>query len=48
METSNSGAKVAVLNVKTTNEDWESLRLLILILITLFCMHKATGKVWDP
>ena len=47
METFNSGHKVAVLHAKTTNEGRHRYRLLILKLITLFCLHKATGEVWD-
>ena len=47
MDTSNSGPKVAVLHSKTTNEGWDPWRLVILMLITLFCMHKTTGEVWD-
>ena len=48
IETCNSGPKVAVLNAKATNESWDPERLVILMLITLFCMHKTTGEVWDP
>ena len=33
---------------KTTDEGWDSWRLVILVLITLFCMYKTTGEVWDP
>ena len=48
IETCNSGPKVAVLHAKTTDEGWDPLRLVILMLITLFCMHNMTGEVWDP
>ena len=48
IETFNSGPKVAVLHAKATNEGWDPWRLEILVLITLFCMHKTTGEVWDP
>ena len=48
IETSNCGPKVAVLNAKTTDEGWDPLRLVILVLGTLFCMHKTTGEVRDP
>ena len=48
METSNSNPKVTDLNAKTTDEGWDPQRLVILVLITLFCMHKTTGEVWDP
>ena len=46
--TCSSGPKVAVLHPKTTDEGWESKRLVFLMLITLFCLHKTTGEVWDP
>ena len=46
IETFNSGAKVAVLHAKNTDESWDNLRLVILKLSTLFCMHKTTGEVW--
>ena len=36
METSNSGAKGAVLNAKTTDEGWDPYRLAILELKSLF------------
>ena len=48
METRHSGPKVAVLHPKTTDEGWDPKRLVILMLITLFCMHKTTGEVRDP
>ena len=48
IETCNSDPKVAVLNAKTTDEGWDQLRIVILLLIKLFCMHKTTGEVWDP
>ena len=31
---------------KTTDEGWNPWRLVILVLITLICMHKMTGEVW--
>ena len=40
--------KVAVLNAKTTDKGWDPWRQVILVLITLYCMHKTTGDVWDP
>ena len=43
IETCNSGPKVSVLHAKTTDEGWAPWRLVILVLITLFCMHKTTG-----
>ena len=48
METSNSDANHAVLYAQTTDEGWDKYRLVILMLITLFCMNKMTGEVWDP
>ena len=42
-----SGPKVAVLNAKTTDEGWDTLGLVIQVLIKLFSMHKTTGYVWD-
>ena len=48
METSDSDANHAVLHAKTTEEGWDSQRQAILVLITLYCMHKTTGDVWDP
>ena len=48
IETFISGAKGAVLNAKSTDEGWDPQRLVILILITLFCMHQRTGDVWYP
>ena len=48
IETFNSGPKVAVLHAKTTNEGWYPKRLVTLMLITLFCMHKTTDEVGDP
>ena len=47
IETCNSDPKVAVLHAKISDESWDLYRLLILVLITLFCMHKTTGEVWD-
>ena len=46
--TCNSGPKVVVLHAKITNESWDPWRLVILMLITLFCRNKTTGEVWDP
>ena len=48
IETCYSGPKLAVLHEKTTDESRNPLRLVILVLITLFCIHKITGEVWDP
>ena len=48
IETITSGHNVAVVSVHTTEEGWDPEGLAILLLITLFWMHKMTGKVWDP
>ena len=48
IETCNSGPKVAVLHAKTTDKGWDPERLVILKLITQFCMHKTTVEVWEP
>ena len=39
IETCNSDPKVAVLQAKTADEGLHQLRLVILMLITLFCKH---------
>ena len=44
IKTCNSAPKVAVLNAKTTDEDWDPERLAILMLGTVFCMQKITGE----
>ena len=43
METSNSDAKHAVLQAEITGEVWDPQRLVILVLKSLFWMHKTTG-----
>ena len=43
-----SGPKVAVIHAKTTDKGWDPLRQVFLVLITLYCLHKTTGDVWDP
>ena len=44
-----SGHKVAVLHgEKNTDDGWKPYRLVILVQITLFCMHKRTGEVLEP
>ena len=48
METSNSGANHAVCMHKPTGEVWDQYRLLILVVISLFWMHKTTDEGWDP
>ena len=47
-QTCKSGTKVAVLHAKTTDEGWNLYWLVLLVLSTLFCIHKSTGEVWDP
>ena len=42
-----SGPKVAVLHAKTTDEGWDTQRLVIQELKLLFSMHKTTCFVWD-
>ena len=42
------GPEVAVMHAKTTHEGWDPWKLVILMLITVFCMHKTTGYAWDP
>ena len=48
IETCYSGPEVAGLHAKTTDEGWDPYRLVILMLGTLFSVHKITGDVWDP
>ena len=48
IETCNSYPKDAVLHAKTTDEGWDAHRLVILMLIALFYMHKTAAEVWDP
>ena len=48
LETCCSGPKVADLNAKPTDKGWDPWRQVILVLITLYCMHKTTGDVWNP
>ena len=43
-----AGPNVAVLHVKTTDEVWNPYRLVILVQITLSCIHKTIGEVLDP
>ena len=43
-----SSPKVTVLNAKTTDKGWDPERQVILVLITMYCMRKTTGDVWDP
>ena len=49
IETINSGHNDAVVNAKrTTDEGWDPYRLVIMMLISLFCMHTTTGEIRDP
>ena len=48
IETCNSAPKVYVLHAKTTDKGWDPKTQVILLLITLYCMHKMTGEVWYP
>ena len=45
IETCISHPKCAVLHAKTTDEGWDPWRLVILVLIALFRLHKSTGEV---
>ena len=47
LKTCYSVPKVAVLHAKNTHEGWDPWRLVILMLSTLFCMHKTTGESWN-
>ena len=48
IQTCNSAPKVAVLHAKTRDKGWDPYGQVILVLITLYCMHKMTGDIWDP
>ena len=48
IETCYSGPEGAVLHAKTTGEVFDPQKLVILVLKSPFCMHKATGEAWDP
>ena len=47
IETCYSGPEVAVLHAKTTGGVMDLQRLVILVLKSLFCMHKAPGEGWN-
>ena len=47
METCYSDPEVDVLHEKTTGGALDSQELVILVLKSLFCMHKTTGEVWN-
>ena len=47
IETCYSGPEVAVLHAKTTGGVLDPQRLVILVLKSLFCMHKTTGEGWN-
>ena len=46
IETYYSGPEVAVLHAKTTCGVLDPQKLVILVIKSLFCMHKMTGEVW--
>ena len=46
LETCYSGPEGAVLHEKTTGDVFDTQKLVILVLKSLFCMHKATGEGW--
>ena len=48
LETRISDPKGDILHAKTTDEGWDSERLTILWLKSLFWMRKILGEVWDP
>ena len=48
IETCNSDPKEAVLHANTTDEGWNPKRLVILMLIALFYMHKTKADVSYP
>ena len=47
IETCYSGPEVAVLLAKITGGVLDPQRLVILVLKSLFCMHKTTGEGWN-
>ena len=48
MQTYKSGPKVTVLHEKNTQmRAGTYIDLSVLVQITLFCMHKTTGNVWE-
>ena len=48
IETCYSCPEVAVLHAETTGGVLDLQRLVILVLKSLFCMHKTTGEGWNP
>ena len=48
IQTCRSGPKVAVFHAKTSSEACDPQRLVILVLKSLFCIHKTTGDGWNP
>ena len=46
LKTCYSGPEGAVLHEKPTGDVFDTQRLVILVLKSLFCMHKATGEGW--
>ena len=47
IETCYSGPGVAVLHEKSTGGVLDPQKLVILVLKSLFCMHKTTGEFWN-
>ena len=47
IETCYSVPEVAVLHAKSTGGVLDPQKLVILVLKSLFCMHKTTGEVWN-
>ena len=48
IETCISGPEVVVLHAKTTGRVLDPQRLVILVLKSLFSLHKTTDEGWDP
>ena len=48
IDTCYSGPEVAVLDAKATGGVLDPQRLVILVLMSLFCMHNTTGEGWNP
>ena len=47
IETGYSGPEEAVLHAKSSGWVLDQQKLVILVLKSLFCMHKPTGEVWN-
>ena len=47
IQTFKTGPKVTVCKKKHTDKAWNQYRLVILVQIMLFCMHKTAGEAWN-